>query len=139
MENLQKSKSSPRIGRLAGKKGPRHSLRIQADGEKLATGSNSSKIVPIVNQNRDLPNPELTEPSSTDTTQSKRYRWTREEHKQVLAAYYTALNNPECNITQQTYDIWRDLTGFDNHQNMDPNKLGSVRRYIQKKFSPPRN
>ena len=125
-----------RIDRLAGKKGSRHSAQNQADGEKLATGLNSSNTGPTVYQNRDVPKPEPTDPpSKTNTIKSKRYKWTREEHKQVLTAYYTAIRNPKYNTTQQTYDTWRKLTGFDHHPNMDPNKLGCVRRYIEKKFS----
>ena len=133
---IQLNSKPPRIGRPAGKKGSRHSVQNQADGEKLATGSNSSKTDPKGYQNRDAPTPDPTEPSSTEKIKSKRYKWTREEHKQILAAYYTALKNPLRNITQQTYDIWRNVTGSDHHPNMDPNKLGSVRRYIEKKFSP---
>ena len=133
---IQLNSKTPRNGPPAGKLGPCHPVRNQADGEKSATGSNSSKKGPKVNQNRDLPNPELTELPSTDTIQNKRYKWTREEHKQVLECYYTALNNPKRNTTQQTYDLWRNLSGFAHHPNMDPNKLGTLRRYIEKKFSP---
>ena len=126
-------RSSSRIDRPAGNQGSRHSVKNQADGEKLVSGSNSSKNGLPVNQNRDSPNPELPDQPSININTRKRHKWTREEYKQVLTAYYTALNKPECNITKQTYDIWRNLTGFNHHENMDPNKLASTRRYIENK------
>ena len=135
MKNQNNFRITPRIDRPADYQGSRHSVLNQAEGEKLASGSNSQTNGLLVNQNLDNPNPELTEPSQIKRTATKRHKWTREEYEQVLTAYYTALHKPERNITNQTYEIWRDLVGFNRHQNMDANKLGNTRRYAEKTLS----
>ena len=125
--------TSYRIGRLAGYQGSRLSESNQA--EDVVDGSNSCRNGLLVNQNRDIPSPELPERPPRNEAMRKRNKWTHQEYKEVLAAYFTAINNPDSNTTNQTYNIWRDLTGPHHHENMDANKLGAVRRYAMKKLT----
>ena len=57
-------------------------------------------------------------------------KWTREEYKHVLYAYYYALEKPsETNCTARTYKIWRS-NNKDIRTYIDSNKLANVRRDI---------
>ena len=61
-----------------------------------------------------------------------RQKWTREEYKQVIEAFYKATNNPsETNTTKAAYNIWR-LQNPTARPNRDANKLVNVRRDIIK-------
>ena len=61
---------------------------------------------------------------------AKRTRWTKEEYKTVLRAFYTAQKNPITNLTEQTFIKWRKVVGNDVRENIDSNKLANVRRDI---------
>ena len=62
----------------------------------------------------------------------KRTRWTKEEYKTVLRAFYTAQKNPTSNLTTQTFTEWRKIVGNEVRENLDSNKLANVRRDIIK-------
>ena len=54
------------------------------------------------------------------------------EYKQVMIAYYQALEQPSNkNTTNRAYEIWRK-DNVDNRGNIDANKLANVRRDIIK-------
>ena len=122
-----------RIDRRAGYQGPRPSASNQAEVEKLITGRNSSNERPGENQNREinLESPSLNQ-STTKSKNKTRIKWTREEYKQVLTAFYTAMDKPEENITEQTFNIWREMVGKNTREYLNPNKLANVRRDILK-------
>ena len=62
----------------------------------------------------------------------KRQKWIREEYKQVIKAYYQALEQPSNEDgTNHTYQIWR-MMNADNRMNIDANKLANIRRDIVK-------
>ena len=122
---------SYRIGRRAGYQGPRPSVGNQAEVEKLATGRNSSKERSEGNQNREI-NPDTSSQTSRNVTKRTRNKWTREEYKQIMTAFYTALNKPERNITDQCYTIWREAVGEEFREYIDANKLANLRRDIMR-------
>ena len=69
---------------------------------------------------------------SNQNQSNKRTKWTKEDYKEVMVAYYTAINNPtDVNNTQNTYRIWRKKNP-NKRPNMDANKLANVRRDIIK-------
>jgi hypothetical protein len=79
-----------------------------------------------------LPNPK---PSSNVQEKQKRTKWTREEYKEVLNAFYSALDchhSRAKNTTDETYTIWREKVGLEKRPYMDANKLANVRRDILK-------
>ena len=122
---------SYRLVRRVGQQGTRPSGGNQPEVEKYASGTNSSEDDLPGNQNQENPNPE---PAVIPPKQSKvkRTRWTKEEYKTVLRAFYTAHKNPTSNLTTQTFTEWRKIVGNDVRENLDPNKLANVRRDIIK-------
>lgn len=60
----------------------------------------------------------------------KRQKWTRDEYKSVMKAYYQAIERPtETSNTKETYRLWR-IENPETRPNMDENKLANVRRDI---------
>ena len=132
--NMEHNKrKSSRIARRAVKQGARPSVADQAGVEKLATGTNSSTESLNGNQNREETNPGPSDKTPKQvSTKGKRTRWTRQEYKHVLYAYYYALEKPsETNCTTRTYNIWR-RNNKDIRTYIDANKLANVRRDIIK-------
>ena len=82
------------------------------------------------NQNQDIPNPKPVVIPPNKPPKAKRTRWTKEEYKIVLRAFYTAQKNPIANLTEQTFIEWRKVVGNDVRENIDSNKLANVRRDI---------
>ena len=105
-------------------------MKNQAGIEKHAAGTDSSPEHPSDSQNRDKPNLGLlVSPSPKKKQESKRIKWTHEEYKQVMSAFYQALNEPKNKNTKLTYEIWRKEVGEDRPY-IDVNKLANVRRDI---------
>ena len=130
--NMQTRSKSCRIGRRADNQGPRPSVWNQAEVEKSATGTDFSQSLDS-HQNRDQPNPELPR-TTTQVSRKKitRTKWTREEYKEVLFAFYCALNEPSGrNITEATFNIWKRHSK-NPREYLDCNKLANVRRDILK-------
>ena len=69
--------------------------------EKYATESNSSENDLQGNQNQDIPNTEPVVIATNQPPKAKRTKWTKEEYKIVLQAFYKALSNPNTHTTQQ--------------------------------------
>ena len=121
------------IARRAVKQGARPSVMDQAEVEKLMTGTNSSIESLHGNQNQEESNPGPSDtPSQQIRAKGKRMKWTREEYKLVLYAYYYAPEKPsETNCTTRTYKNWRN-NNKDVRPHIDANKLANVRRDIVK-------
>ena len=101
------SRFSCRIGRSAEKQGPRSSEGAQAEIEKYAIGTNSIQPkVPGDNHTEDAPHRGLLSINTTNPSKRTRQKWTRDEYKDVMEAYYDATLNPsETSATDETYDI----------------------------------
>ena len=70
----------------------------------------------------------------TPTTEEKdkRQKWSRENYKEVMYAFYRSLEKPGGSHTENTFEIWRSR----NHNvrmNLNGNKLANVWRDIIKK------
>jgi len=130
--NMQTRLKSCRIGRRADNQGPRPLARNQAEVEKSATGTDSSQSLDS-HQNWDQPNPELPRTTAQATKKKvTRTKWTREEYKEVLFAFYCALNKPTGrNVTETTFNIWKTHSKHPRDY-LDCNKLANVRRDILK-------
>ena len=122
---------STRIARRAGEQGARPSTSNQVEVEKSATGRNSSKPRdgdPSLNETKSqgggTPTPR------PNNTKSKRCKWSEEEYKGVMRAYYEAKHHPkgQC-CTKEAYNIWRSANQ-NTREGIDANKLANVRRYI---------
>ncbi|XP_063585358.1 uncharacterized protein LOC134762742 [Penaeus indicus] len=122
---------SYRLVRRAGQQGTRPSGGNQPEVEKYASGTSSSEDDLPGNQNQDIPNPEpvVIPPKQP---KAKRTRWTKEEYKTVLRAFYTAQKHPTTNLTAQSFTEWRKIVGNEVRENFNPNKLANVRRDIIK-------
>ena len=104
--SMQTRLKSCHIGHCADNQRPRPLARNQAEVEKFATVTDFSQSLDS-HQNRDEPNPELPR-TTTQVTKKKvtRKKWTREEYKEVLFAFYYALNKPSGrNVTETTFNI----------------------------------
>ena len=124
--NMQTRSKSCRISRRADNEGPRPLVRNQAGVEKSATGTDFSQPLGS-HQNRDQANPELPR-TMTQVTRKKntRTKWTNEEHKEVLFAFYCALNEPSGrNVTETTCNTWK-AHSKNPREYFDCNKLGNV-------------
>ena len=108
---MQTRKKSNRIDRRAGNQGSRPPGRNQPGIEKSATGINSSENALQGNQNQGIPNTEPVVIATNQPPKAKRTKWTKEEYKIVLQAFYKALSNPNTHTTQQTYMEWRIIVG----------------------------
>ena len=82
------------------------------------------------NQNQENPNPEpaVIQPKQRE----RRTKWSSEDYRNVLRAFYIAQSNPMRNTTEQTYVEWRKLVGHNIRVYIDANKLANVRRDIIK-------
>ena len=102
--------------------------------EKCTTGTNSSNpqaLESFQDENTTQIGP-LDSRSTNQILKKPRQKWTREEYKQVMIAYYQALEQPSNkNTTNRAYEIWRK-DNVDNRGNIDANKLANVRRDIVK-------
>ena len=122
-----------RIACCVVKQGEHPSVMDQAEVRKLATGANSSIEILYGNQNQEESNPGPSDtPSQQIRIKGKRTKWTREEYKLVLYAYYYALEKPsETKCTARIYKIWRNNNnGIKTY--IDANKLPNVRENIIK-------
>ena len=105
-----KSQNSCCIGCRSDKSGPRLSIRNQAEVEICASGTKLPKDSLKGHQNCVKAN---YGPSkilkSSNRNDLKRQKWTREEYREIMEAYYYAKYHPsdESN-TKQTYKIWRE-------------------------------
>ena len=118
------------IGRRADKSGPCLSVKNQAEVEKYVTGTNSFPEYSSEQQNRENPNlGPLDPPSHKNISKVKRIKWTREEYKEVMTAFYQALKEPKDNTAKQTYELWRQKVG-EHRSYIDANKLANVRLII---------
>ena len=107
-------------------------MRNQAEAVKYVTGTNSSHEYPSEPQNQENPNLySLDPPSHKNISKAKRIKWTREEYKEVMTAFYQALKEPKDNTAKQTYELWRQKVG-EHRSYIDANKLANVRRDIMK-------
>lgn len=77
------------IGPRAGEQGPRPSAGDRAEVKKLTTGKHSPH--PIL---EDTPHRGPLTTSNPNPPKETRKKWTREEYKLVMEAYYMAVNNP---------------------------------------------
>ena len=123
--------NSCRIGRPADQQGPRPPSGNQAGIEKSATGTNSAHVLEDIH-NEDNPHRGPLATPNVNPSKGTKQKWTREEYKQVMEAFYKATNNPsETNTTKAAYNIWR-LQNLTARPNLDANKLANVRRDIVK-------
>ena len=121
------------IGRPADKSGPRPSVRNQSDAKKYVTGTNFSREYPSELKNQENPNLGPLDPASNkNISKRKRIKWTSVEYKEVMTAFYQALNEPKENTTKQTYELWRQKIS-EHRKCIDANKLANVRTDVKKK------
>ena len=127
-------RNSCRIARRADQQGARPSERNQAEVEKCATGTNSPHPqAPEDNQNENSTQAgSLAADNMNYPKKQTRQKWTRDEYKQVMTAYYQAIVEPsEENNTKHNYRIWREMN-TNVRPNIDANRLANVRRDILK-------
>ena len=125
---------SSRIPRRAVKQGARPSMVNQVEVEKCTTGANSSntKALESFQDESTTQIGPLDSRSTNQILKKPRQKWTREEYKQVMIAYYQALEQPSNkNTTNRAYELWRK-DNVDNRATIDKNKLANVRRDIVK-------
>ena len=98
--------NSCRIGRPADQQGPRRPAGNQAGIEKSTTGTNSAHEVLEDIHNEDNPHRGPLATPNVNPSKGARQKWTREEYKQVMEAFYKATINPsETNTTKAVYNI----------------------------------
>ena len=84
------------IGRRADKSGPRPSVRTQAEIENYVTGKKSTTENLSESKNRENSNLlPLDPPSHKNISKAKRVKWTRDEYKEIMTAFYQALKEPK--------------------------------------------
>ena len=123
---------SYRIGRRAGKQGPRPSVGNQAEVEKYATGTNSAQQADEDYHAEDIPHRGPQNAPTVNRQRETRSKWTREEYMEVMEAYFKALAKPKASVTTDAYNIWR-IQNPTKRPNMDANKLANTRRDIMNK------
>ena len=130
--NMKTRLKSCRIGRSADNQGPRPLARNQAEVKKSATGTDFSQSLDS-HQNWDQPNPDLPRTTANATKKEMtRIKWTREEYKEVLFAFYCALNKPSGrNVRETTFTNWKTHSKHPRDY-LDCNKLANVRKDILK-------
>ena len=126
------NKVTYRIGRRAGKQGPRPSVGNQAEVEKSATGTDSSNQAHEDHRTEEYTHRGPHVAISEVNQRSTRTKWSKEEYKDVIEAHYRALLNPKISATIDTYNIWREKHPT-LRPNMDANKLANTRRDIIRK------
>ena len=125
--------NSCRIGRPADQQGPRPPAGNQAGIEKSATGTNSAHEVLEDIHNEDNPHRGPLATPNVNPSKGARQKWTKEEYKQFMEAFYkTTINPSETNTTKAAYNIWQ-LQNPTARPSLDTNKLANVRRDIIKK------
>ena len=98
----------------------------------MTTGTNSSHQILEDTPADDTPHRGPVATSNPNPAKETRQKWTREEYKLVVEAYYMAVNNPsEATTTKAAYNIWRQQNPT-TRLNLDANKLANVRRDIIK-------
>ena len=121
-----------RIGRRAGKQGPRPSVGNQAEVEKSATGTDSSNQAHEDHNTKENTHRCPHDAISKINQKATRTKWSKEEYTDVIEAHYRALLNPKISTTIDTYNIWREKHPT-LRPNMDANKLANTRRDIIRK------
>ena len=91
--------------------------RNQPGIEKCATGINSSGDDLPGNQNQDIPNPEPVVIPPSKPPEAKKTRWTKEEYKTILRAFYNTQKNIDSihqlnNFTMEPFYTYFLLTFF---------------------------
>ena len=120
-----------RIGLPADDQGPRHPEMVQSGDEKYAEigPKPSQQVVPRTEETPQR-GPLGNVPIFTIERRERRKRWSREEYKDVLEAFYAASVKPKSgSTTKDAYEIWREKHPADRLA-MDANKLANVRRDI---------
>ena len=106
----------------------------QVEVEKCTTGTNSSnpQALESFQDENATQIGHLDSRSTNQILKKPRQKWTSEECKQGMIAYYQALEQPsDKNTTYRAYEIWRK-DNVDYRANIDANKLANVRRNIVK-------
>ena len=81
-------------------------MRKQAGVEKYAAGTNSSPEHPSGPQNQENPNLGLLDSLSPEKKSTlKRTKWLREKYKEVIIAFYQALNKPQNKNAKLVHEI----------------------------------
>ena len=113
------------------KQGVHSSAGNQAEFEKSLAGTLPPQNTDLEGyQTMDIPENGPLNPTSPKKQKQKRHKWTREEYREIMKAYFKACLYPsEQNNTEQTYAIWSKNK---QHDNMDANKLANLRRDIVK-------
>ena len=70
--------------------------------------------------------------TTTKKEKDKRQKWSREDYKEVMYAFYISLEKPAGSHTENTFKIWRSRNHNVNNGN-NGNKLVNVRRDIMNK------
>ena len=121
-----------RIGRRAGKQGPRPSVGNQAEVEKSATGTDPSNQAHEDHNTEENTHRCPHDAISKIKQKATRTKWSKEEYTDVIKAHYRALLNPKISTTIDTYNILREKHPT-LRPNMDANKLAITRRDIIRK------
>ena len=132
MENYHRKSSH--ISSSAVKQGARPSMVNQVEAEKCTTGTNSSNPQALESFQDEKANQigPLDSRSTNQILKKPRQKGTRKEYKQVMIAYYQALEQPSNkNTTNRAHEIWRK-DNVANRANIDANKLSHVRWDIVK-------
>ena len=100
--------------------------------QQVPPRTTSSLNSPVVKPNEDRPH-RVTQASTNCLQPDKmRQKWTREEYKEVIEAYYRATIYPsQASATDEMYKVWREKHPT-TRMNLDKNKLSNVRRDIIK-------
>ena len=97
MKKTGSKNNSCRITRRADEQGMRPTGRDQPSIKKSTTGISPPVDDPLVHQNGDNPESgtlDLPSNQNTNKTKPKRLKWSKEEYKEVMSAYYKAQLSP---------------------------------------------
>ena len=127
-----RSQNTYHIVRRVGKNGTRPPGESNQPGvEKCTTGSATSlgKHSAGNHAQGDLP----AGPSRVTPTKKKEkdkiQKWSREDYKELMYAFYMSLEKPSGSHTENTFSIWRSRNN-NVRMNLNGNKLANVRRDI---------
>ena len=127
-----RSQSTYHIVRRVGKQGTRPPSESNQPGvKKCTTGSATSleKHSDGKHAQGDLPAGLSRVTVTKKKEKGKRQKWSREDYKKVMYAFYMSLQKPAGSHTENNFSIWRSH----NHNvriNLNQNKLGNVQRDI---------
>ena len=126
-----RSNNTYHIVRRVVKKGtrPPRVLRQLGIGKCTADSATSKNDNLDGHQERDTPNPDPSGIRSNNNQKEKRKKGTREDYKELIYDFYTALERPSRNTTESTFRIWNERNP-NARPNIDSNKLANTRRYI---------